>query len=239
MKRLDVSFPTPEENLACDEALLDLAEHGEGGEILRFWEASKPFVVLGYSNKAVEEVDLEVCRKNLIPVLRRPSGGGTVLQGPGCLNYSLVLKIPETGPLTHLTETNKVILERHREALTPLLGDSIRVQGVSDLTLGNLKFSGNAQRRKKDYFLFHGTFLYEFPLDLISRFLKMPSRKPEYRKDRSHQEFVTNISLPAASIKQTIQSAWDASEPAESIPGRQMHSLIEMQYSRREWNFKF
>lgn len=239
MKCLDVSFPTPEENLACDEALLDLAEEGQGGEVLRFWEALKPFVVLGYSNKAAEEADLEACRKNLIPIFRRPSGGGTVLQGPGCLNYSLVLKIPEAGPLLHLTGTNQTILERHREAFIPLLGDAVRVQGISDLTLKDLKFSGNAQRRKKNYFLFHGTFLYDFKLDLIEQFLKIPERKPEYRKNRSHREFVTNIPLTPSAIKQILQGAWDAHEPAESIPGRLMHHLIETHYSRREWNLKF
>ncbi len=239
MQRLDVSFPSPEENLACDEALLEMAESGEGGEIMRFWESSKHFAVLGYSNKAEEEVHLETCRKNLIPVLRRPSGGGTVLQGPGCLNYSLILKIPETGPLTHLISTNQTILEMHREALTPLLGDSIRIQGISDLTLGDLKFSGNAQRRKRNFFLFHGTFLYNFNLELIETYLKAPSRKPEYRQNRSHKDFVTNISLPPSPIKQVLQSAWHAEEPAESIPGRLMHSLIETHYGKRDWNFKF
>ena len=59
--------------------------------MLRFWEPNKPFVVVGYANQAAREVDLEACRKLGIPVFRRCTGGGTVLQGPGCLNYSLDL----------------------------------------------------------------------------------------------------------------------------------------------------
>ena len=51
MKHCDVSPGRPEENLACDEALLDLCEAGESGELLRFWEPNQNFVVAGYGNR--------------------------------------------------------------------------------------------------------------------------------------------------------------------------------------------
>ncbi len=239
MKLLDLTFPTPEENLACDEALLEQAESGTGGEVLRFWEASSHFVVLGYSNKAEAEVNVDICRKNLVSIFRRPSGGGTVLQGPGCLNYSLILKIPESGPLSQLTGTNQVILQNHCEALMPLLGDSLKIQGISDLALGNKKFSGNAQRRKKNFLLFHGTFLYRFDINLIEKYLKLPTREPSYRQNRSHTDFITNIPLSPAPIKQALQKTWDAVEPIESIPGKIIFELMEKHYSKRDWNFKF
>src|SRR5689334_4969218 len=99
MNWLDLTLSSPSLNLALDEALLDQCEEGSSDEVLRFWEPREPFVVLGYSNKVLSEVNLSYCRENNIPVLRRTSGGGTVLQGPGCLNYSLVLaseRRPET-----------------------------------------------------------------------------------------------------------------------------------------------
>ena len=37
MKQLDLTLPSPAENLACDEALLDWCEENGGEEILRFW----------------------------------------------------------------------------------------------------------------------------------------------------------------------------------------------------------
>src|SRR5512139_3476750 len=92
MQLFDQTFPTPEHNLACDEALLDCAESGEGGETLRFWEPAAPFVVLGHSNRLATEVDAAACERLGIPLLRRCSGGGTVLQAPGCLNYALILR---------------------------------------------------------------------------------------------------------------------------------------------------
>ena len=47
MRHLDLTLPSPAENLACDEALLDWCESGEGVETLRFWESPVPFIVVG------------------------------------------------------------------------------------------------------------------------------------------------------------------------------------------------
>ena len=43
MKFLDSPLPTPAENLAADEALLDWCEAGAGAECLWFWEPREPF----------------------------------------------------------------------------------------------------------------------------------------------------------------------------------------------------
>ena len=98
MKYLDRTLGTPQENLACDEALLEVCEEGSADEILRFWEPRQHFVVLGYSNKVRAEANLDTCRALDVPILRRCSGGGTVLQGPGSLNYALILRIRRGRP---------------------------------------------------------------------------------------------------------------------------------------------
>src|SRR5436309_11867699 len=70
MKLLELTLPTPAENLACDEALLDLCEADSGNDgpsatssgssgILRFWEAREHFIVLGYSYQARTEAHLD------------------------------------------------------------------------------------------------------------------------------------------------------------------------------------
>src|SRR5260221_7020928 len=132
MKLLDLTLPTPAENLACDEALLDACEEGATDGVLRFWESGEYFVVVGYSNKVCTEVNLPECERRGVPVLRRCSGGGTVVQGRGCLNYALVLKIPESGPLTSLTETNRFIMERHRQTLVALLSSRCHPERFSE-----------------------------------------------------------------------------------------------------------
>ncbi len=239
MKLLDLTFSTPQENLACDEALLQQCEEGSSAEVLRLWESSHYFVVLGYSNQHQQEIYSEICQKNGIPILRRSSGGGAVLQGPGCLNYTLILQIPEEGPLSHLVQTNHYILEKNRAALEEFFPGRLELQGISDLTLGNLKFSGNAQRRKRKFLLYHGTFLHRFDLSQIGIYLKMPSRQPEYRRKRSHENFLVNIPLEQNKIKQALQKKWNAAEKIEEVPAGLIQKLIEEKFSKNEWNLKF
>ena len=93
MKIVERTFTEPALNLACDEALLERVEaDGDAWECLRIWEAETHFVVLGHSNRIRTHTNVKACKKEQIPILRRVSGGGTVVQGPGCLNYALTLK---------------------------------------------------------------------------------------------------------------------------------------------------
>lgn len=235
---LDLSFPAPVENLACDEALLDAAEEQGGAAVLRLWESPVPFVVLGYANKVAEEVNVPACRELGIPVLRRCSGGGTVVQGPGCLNYAVVLNIAATSELQSITGTNQFVMERTRRALAAVLGKPVTVEGHTDLATGDLKFSGNAQRRKREWLLFHGTILLrEFDLSLIARTLLQPPRQPEYRRRRAHGEFVTGLALDRAAVKQALRSTWGALDSELDVPLGRIQELVSNRYVRDEWNF--
>jgi lipoate---protein ligase len=239
MKLCDLTLPTPEENLACDEALLDLCEAGGSEELLRFWAPPQYFVVVGYANKAATEVNLPVCGELGIPVLRRCTGGGTVLQGPGVLNYSLILRIDESGPCHSIPATNQFILERHRDALAGLVQASIEWRGQTDLAIGGLKFAGNAQRRRRRFLLFHGSFLLHLDLDLLAKVLPQPSRQPHYRGNRSHAEFLINLNVPDDAIKAALSQTWDATAPLDTVPFDQIAFLAREKYALDEWNLRF
>jgi lipoate-protein ligase A len=239
MKYLDRTLRTPQENLAADEALLDWCEKGSGDEILRFWEPRQHFVVLGYSNRTRIEVNLDSCKKLAVPVLRRCSGGGTVLQGPGCLNYALLLKIHGDSPLANIAAANAFIMNRNRNALNSLLDGKVLIQGHTDLTFQELKFSGNSQRRRRHFLLFHGSFLLNLDLTLVEQVLKMPSQQPQYRRHRSHKDFLTNLGLSADDIKDALKRAWDAGDTLEKIPQKHVEQLVREKYTTDAWNFKF
>src|SRR5262249_59149077 len=97
------------------------AEGGPGGEVLRVWEWPAPAVVLGGGSRLAQDVDETACRADGVPILRRASGGGTVLLGRGCLLYSLVLSYQRSPELNDLTSSYASLLERVREALSGLL----------------------------------------------------------------------------------------------------------------------
>lgn len=248
--RFDHPVSSTAEDLAADEAILDWCESDPGKEILRFWEPGEIFVVVGYANKIAREVNTAACENSGIPIYRRCSGGGTVLQLPGGLNYSLILRITEGGPLRSITSANHFIMEKNRAALSTLLPqletqnsqfktEAISVQGHTDLCLGKLKFAGNSQRRRKHHLLFHGTLLLDCDLKLIGQFLQMPSLEPAYRGHRAHEEFLTNLRITPAEVKAALAKAWNANASLPNPPLETITQLARDKYSSPEWNYKF
>lgn len=231
---LDWTGPDPATNLAADEALLLACEAG-GPETLRCWEPSTPFVVLGRGNRLEREVNLAACHRRAIPVLRRISGGGAVVQLPGTLNYALILRTDRPG-LETIARTNRSILERVASALTPLLGRPVVIRGHTDLCLGHHKFAGNAQRRLRRAVLFHGSILLNANLDLLAELLPHPSREPDYRQRRPHRDFLLNLQLPAAVVRTALRDAWNAVTPAKPPPATLLQDLVRQRYGRAEWN---
>jgi len=231
MQSFDYTYPTPAENLACEEALLEECDAGTRPATLRFWESPHYFVVVGYANKVATEVNLTACRADDLPIHRRCSGGGTVLQGPGCFNYALAMPAPSE----NVTETNQFIMERNRATLEKLLRQPVAIAGHTDLIVAGQKFSGNAQRRKRRCILFHGTFLLNFDLALIEKYLQMPSKQPDYRQARRHTAFVTNIAVTRDDLKAGIAAAWGATVTQPILPVE----IPTARYQSAEWNFKF
>ena len=236
MHVLDLTLPSPAENLALDEALLDAAEAAELiGEVLRLWESPQPIVVVGRSSQIANEVHLDACQAAGIPILRRSSGGSAIVAGPGCLMYAVVLRYANREHLRLLDQAHAYVLGTIKSALGPLIAD-IRHVGISDLAIDDKKFSGNSLRCKRDHLLYHGTLLYSFDLNLISRFLKNPPRQPAYRAERPHGEFVTNLNVTSTVLRNAVMTAFQASQPLFNWPSSRTKQLVADRYSRSDWN---
>jgi lipoate---protein ligase len=236
MQYLDLTLPTPEENLALDEALLDAAEQNAAPqEALRLWEPRGLMVVLGRSSRIDEEVHREACQADGVPILRRPSGGATILTGPGCLMYALVLSYELRPALRSVDLAHQFVLNIIASAIRPL-ADAVRCRGISDLALAERKISGNSVRCRKRHFLYHGTLLYRFPLELVGRYLRTPPRQPAYRAGRDHDSFLTNLPVDRAALSAALASAWQASDPCERWPREQTSQLVRERYALQEWN---
>src|SRR5712664_1971437 len=143
---------------------------------------------------------------------------------------------PLPSPLLHPMEER----EKSRRLMQQWLpGGPVTVEGFTDLAVNGLKFSGNAQRRKRRCLLFHGTFLLDLDLSLVEELLRPPSRQPAYRENRSHAEFLTRLGCPASAIKAALQKVWNAKEPLEVIPNAAISQLVRAKYATDEWNLKW
>lgn len=261
MEWLDLTLPDAARNLALDEALLleadELPADRPVRETLRLWEPAAPFVVLGRASQAEVEVRLDVCHARGIPVLRRTSGGATVVAGPGCLMYSLVLDLVRRPELRALDACHRFVLDTTSAALAPLAA-GVTCRGTSDLVLDPeratkagagaacaaegpsiaRKVSGNSMQVKRRTVLYHGTLLYEFPLPLVGELLTMPPRQPEYRGGRPHGDFLANLGVGAAELRAQLRAAWQATNTRSDWPQAAVERLLAEKYGREDWNLR-
>ena len=240
---LDVQLDSVEEQLALDEALLEEAHEGEAtATVVRAWMAREPVVVVGSSSRVEEEVDLGACREAGIRVVRRPSGGLTVVLGPGCLMWSVVEPHPAGAPP----------IERiHARMLDPLAGALSRAvaapggvarRGSSDLVVGGTggerKVSGNALRVRRHGVLYHGTLLDDFDIGLVERILRHPPREPDYRARRPHREFLANLGLGIRAMQAALREAFATRHVRTTWPEDRVARLVVERYASPAWTHR-
>eukprot|EP00210_Caulerpa_lentillifera_P001111 g1072.t1 len=79
----------------------------------------------------------------------------------------------------------------------------------NDYVFGDHKFGGNAQSITKDRWLHHTSFLWDIDPLLMST-LKQPQKQPEYRKNRSHEDFLCELQSRFKSKEMFIDSIQQA-----------------------------
>lgn len=137
MHRLELTLPTAAENVALDEALLNMAEESSHPcEILRIWEPVQHMVVAGRSTRIEQEINRPECDARHIPIIRRSSGGATIVTGPGCLMYAVVLSYELRPDLRDIGKAHGFVLGRLAEALRAT-GLKITQAGTSDLVIAD------------------------------------------------------------------------------------------------------
>ncbi len=130
LRLLDHFPPCVEENLALDAALVRAVEDGAEDETLRLWESPALVVVVGRSGVISNEVEQAACAADGVAVVRRDSGGGAVLLGPGCMSFSLLLSLVRHPELRDVRLSYRLILGWLVRALAV---PGLEIRGVSDL----------------------------------------------------------------------------------------------------------
>lgn len=173
----------------------------------------KPSIVLGISGKANELVDLASCIKHDIPLIRRFSGGGTVIVDDYTLFATFVLNEEDIGSkaypreimawtqkvsdiplyLSHYTRSYILSMQIYSPVFEQLLsGEDKFSLRENDYIIGDLKIGGNAQSISKNRLVHHTSFLWDYRPDRMS-YLKIPRKRPVYRGERGHTAFLTKM----------------------------------------------
>jgi len=126
-----------------------------------------------------------------VPVVVRPSGGGAVVLAPGTVAATLLTRA------TGLRATPEACFSRYCRAIARAFEDcgvpGAVMRGISDLCFGARKVAGTSLRIARGNVLFQAAVLVDADLELIHRYLPMPSREPDYRGARSHRDFLTTL----------------------------------------------
>jgi lipoate---protein ligase len=170
------------------------------------WEPTSNAIILGQSNELESSVFTERAESDGIPVYQRPSGGETVILTPNTTIISILkLEVRLKSPRLYFNSYNEKIIT----ALESLGIKKLRTDGISDICIGKKKILGSSIYRNKERVIYHAVLNRAESTDTIERYLKHPTREPDYRNGRRHSDFVTSIekegyALSAELIRNTL-----------------------------------
>jgi lipoate-protein ligase A len=227
-------------NLAAEEYVLKEIRE----DTFMLWRSS-PCVVIGKHQNAWAEVNPGYIWKSGIPVIRRISGGGTVYDDLGNINFSFT----STGTIGHLVDFQK--FTKPVLKFLESIGVNAKFEGKNNLTIDGLKFSGNSEHVFKNKVLHHGSLLFNSNLDNLRETLRPSGSIYTSRAVISMPNQVTNLSdylPPNFNIEGLIRQLF------EFIPGQfinstiyqfskqdiiQINKLATDKYMTWEWNFGY
>lgn len=157
---------------------------------LRVWEPGSPMVVTGRGGNTEREVFSSECKRDGVPIIRRRTGGGTVVLAPGMAVFSLAKSVGrELEIQLYNRQINGLIIDFLR-----IVGniDAI-VRGISDVCVGDRKIMGSGMYRSRKILFFQGVILSDPDLSLLDKYLPHPPKEPDYRQGRKHGDFLTTM----------------------------------------------
>ena len=182
------------------------------------YEAERTEVILGRSCSAEDDVHVSNCKQGNVPIRKRLGGGGTVLLSKGIIIISAagVTSIPFQ-LIEHMNAVNNTIIH----ILTAFGVKNLAIRGISDIALDHRKILGSSLARRKDLILYQGCLLVNPDLKLFDIYLNHPKKEPDYRKGRTHREFLTTLwnegykinnidFISAIKEKLTINAPWSS-----------------------------
>lgn len=170
--------------LALEERLLK----EEDGSYLIINSGPPTAIVMGSSQKAHEVVNIPLAKQKDIPIIQRYSAGGCVILDAHSIMVSFIIS-KKLLPIDFFPNTIMKWSEEFYKNALCIPNFSLQ---VNDYTIGDKKIGGNAQYIKKDRFVHHTSFLWDYnPANM--NLLLHPPKEPSYRNRRPHHEFLTTI----------------------------------------------
>jgi len=187
-----------------------LLQSGNNHSSFKVWEPDQTIVIMGKGSDPVDELRAENILRDNVPVVKRSTGGCSVIVAPNMFVASFVLKNDVAKKNNEYFDLfNSILVKTFRK----LRVENIDLDGISDITLNGLKVVGSAIYRNKDLVFYHAVINSAGDINLLEKYLKVPTRQPEYRQGRAHKDFVTSFKaegyeLGFADFEQALKTEW-------------------------------
>ncbi|PLX09650.1 MAG: lipoate--protein ligase [Marinilabiliales bacterium] len=170
-------------NIALEEYLINNFD-----EEFFITAVNEPSIIVGAHQYTYDEINVLYVKQNNVKVVRRLSGGGTVFQDHGNINFSHIY-YDDGSAVNDFSKVCNIILNFVREKLEL----ESEFAGRNDLVIDDKKFSGHARLKIDGKILHHGTLLVYSNMKSLVDALKFNSEKYADRALRSNHERVTNL----------------------------------------------
>ena len=164
-----------------------------GVEALDIVSPATPFVSVGYFQNAEQEVDLEYCKQEGLPIIRREVGGGTVYLDRNQIFYHLVWDQKNPTFPKKVSEIYQHLsvppIETYQE-----FGIKAGFREVNDIvTAEGHKIAGLGGANIEDSMVFVGSVILDFDYEKMVRAIKAPDEKFRDKVFKTMKENVTTM----------------------------------------------
>jgi lipoate---protein ligase len=238
---LELDLPSAS-HVALDEVLLDAVADGRRPPLLRFWGWTQPTLVLGSNQSVANELDLAAVERRGFSIVRRPSGGGTMLAEPGrTITWSVVTSL---GPVQGMSFVESFAhLDRWAVDTLRSLGVDAGYRPINDIVSPHGKIAGAAQARRRGALLHHVTMAYSMDAALLTELIRIGRPAVSDRGVRSAEKKVSPLDTLVEISRAEVVAALVARSGAG--PGRLDPAELEAaatlaaeKYAHREWIFR-
>lgn len=223
-------------NMALDEALMNSVNEVP---ILRLYGWKPHAISIGYFQSMDQEIDIKRCRHYDIDVVRRMTGGGAVFHDSEVTYSFFTKKYPQC-----ILESYELICDAVIMAMSKL-GFTAKFSPLNDITVDGKKVSGNAQTRKKNTLLQHGTILLKVDVEKMFSVLKVSSEKIRGKEISDVKRRVIGLNKTfdetVSALKSGFSEKFNAMPVVDKITKEEeseAEKLVKEKYSTHQWNWK-
>jgi lipoate-protein ligase A len=164
-----------------------------GLEGILYIAPATPYVCIGCHQDVEQDIDLDFCQAQGIPVFRREIGGGGVYLDGDQIFYQIILHKDNPLAAGDKTEFYRRFLQPVADTYTAL-GIPARYRPVNDvITTNGRKISGNGVAQMGDYVVLAGNLIVDFDYATMVKVLRVPDEKFRDKVFKSMQENLTTI----------------------------------------------